>query len=94
MEAFLRLRLADCIGKLDAVVLGCTHYPLAAEAISKVLGDGVVLLDGGAGTARETRRRLEAAQLLEEGAGEVILRNSSGSGEMLRICHELLNQER
>ena len=64
VEAFLRLRLADCIGKLDAVVLGCTHYPLAAEAISKVLGDGVVLLDGGAGTARETRRRLEKAGLL------------------------------
>ena len=93
-QALLQRILGDYVGKLDALVLGCTHYPFAAKAICAILGQGVTLLDGGDGTARETRRRLEAAQLLEEGAGEVILRNSSGSGEMLRICHELLNQER
>ena len=94
VEALLRSRLSDSVGKLDAVVLGCTHYPLAAKAISKVLGDNVVLLDGGAGTARETKRRLEKAGLLEEGFGELILKNSRQDSEMIRRAYELLNEER
>ena len=94
VETFLRSRLSDCIGKLDAVVLGCTHYPLAAGAISRVLGDNVVLLDGGAGTARETRRRLEKAGLLEEGEGELIVENSREDPGMIRLAYELLNAER
>ena len=94
VEAFLRQRLADCIGRLDAVVLGCTHYPLAAGAISRVLGESVVLLDGGAGTARETRRRLEKAGLLEEGEGELILENSREDPGMIALAHELLKGEK
>jgi len=94
VEALLRSRLESCIGKLDAVVLGCTHYPLAAKAISKVLGDQVVLLDGGAGTARETRRRLAEADLLEEGSGELIMQNSREDPGMIRLAYDLLNGER
>ena len=50
--------------KLDCVVLGCTHYPLAKGAIIKALGEDVRVFDGGYGTARETRRRLECEGLL------------------------------
>ena len=38
-------------GKVDAVVLGCTHYPFIKNQIRRVLGD-VRFFDGGAGTAR------------------------------------------
>ena len=93
-EALLREILADHIGKLDALVLGCTHYPFAAKVISRILGADVKLLDGGDGTARETRRRLKKAGLLEEGPGEVMIINSSENRDMIRISHELLNQER
>ena len=92
-EALLRKVLGPYLGKLDAVVLGCTHYPFARNAIRRVLGDDVVLLDGGEGTARETRRRLEQAGLLENGGGEVIIRNSSPNPDMLRLSRERLNQE-
>ena len=92
-EALLRKVLGPYLGKLDAVVLGCTHYPFARSAIRRVLGDDVVLLDGGEGTARETRRRLEQAGLLENGGGEVILRNSSPDPDMLRLSRERLTQE-
>ena len=94
MESLLQSLLAPYIGKLDAVVLGCTHYPLAAKDISRILGDAVVLLDGGEGTARETRRRLAGAGLLEEGRGELIMENSSHDPDMIRRGYELLNQER
>ena len=30
---------------IDALVLGCTHYPLAEEAFSRVLGPQVRLID-------------------------------------------------
>ena len=83
--------LAPYRGKLDALVLGCTHYPFAAATIRKVLGEDVVLLDGGEGTARETRRRLEAAGLLnEEGAGELILTASGNVAEFTQLAEELL----
>ena len=93
-ESLLREILADHIGKLDALVLGCTHYPFAAKVISRILGADVKLLDGGDGTARETRRRLKKAGLLEEGSGEVMIINSSENRDMIRISHELLNQGR
>ena len=89
-EALLRPLLAPYCGKLDAVVLGCTHYPFAGEAISRLLGQDTVLLDGGAGTARETRRRLEAAGLLHDGPGEVLIENSSGCPDMTARCYALL----
>ena len=91
-EALLRKILTPYVGRLDALVLGCTHYPFAAKAISRVLGKEVVLLDGGDGTARETRRRLEQAGLLENGDGEVTITNSSGDGDMIRLSYELLEQ--
>ena len=88
--ALLTARFAPYLGKLDAVVLGCTHYPFAAKAIARVLGEKVALLDGGDGTARETRRRLEEAGLLENGPGEVVLTNSLPDGDILRLSRELL----
>ena len=80
-------------GKLDEVVLGCTHYPFAAKAISRVLGSGVALLDGGDGTARETRRRLAEAGLLENGTGEVILTNSLPDESILELSRKLLDEK-
>ena len=79
--------------ELDALVLGCTHYPFAAKAISRVLGGKVALLDGGDGTARETKRRLEAAGLLRSGGGEIKITNSAGSRQLLELSRQLLEDE-
>ena len=87
-EALLR-NLFDPLPKLDALVLGCTHYPFAAKAISRVLGD-TVLLDGGDGTARETKRRLAEAGLLRTGEGEIIIENSKGDDRLIALSWELL----
>ena len=89
-EALLRQILGDHIGKLDALVLGCTHYPFAAKAISRVLGKQTVLLEGGDGTARETRRRLAEADLLEEGQGEIRILNSADDENMIRMSWDRL----
>lgn len=90
--ALLRGCLAPYIGKLDAVVLGCTHYPFAAEQITRILGKETVLLDGGEGTAAQTRRRLEEAGLLEEGSGSIQIENSLADPAILRRCETLLQE--
>lgn len=36
----------------DALILGCTHYPVLKETIRGVLGDGAVLIDSGEEAAR------------------------------------------
>ena len=91
-EALLRKLLDPYVGKLDALVLGCTHYPFAADVIRRILGEKVELLDGGDGTARETRRRLKEAGLLEEGKGELKIINSSGDEAMIALSRRLLNR--
>ena len=80
------------VGQLDALVLGCTHYPFAAASLNRVLGESVALLDGGDGTARETRRRLAEKDLLRTGEGQVIIENSQNDPQLLTLSRQLLEQ--
>ena len=50
----------------------------------------MVLLEGGGGTARETKRRLLAADLLENGEGEIRMINSAQDEKMIRLSWERL----
>lgn len=90
-EALLSGILGPYVGKLDALVLGCTHYPFASKRISAVLGPGTALIDGGAGTARETQRRLAEAGLVENGPGSLTMTNSAPDPEMLELSWKLLH---
>jgi glutamate racemase len=89
--ALMRELLGEYIGNLDALVLGCTHYPFLKKAMGVVLGDRVELLDGGEGTARETRRRLLEAGLLWEDQGDLIVENSSEDPGKIDLTLGLLN---
>ena len=89
-EALLAPLLAPYKNRLAAIVLGCTHYPFAAPVIQRLVGKNTALLDGGPGTARQTRRRLQAEGLLWNGPGKLIIENSSGSEEMIALCQNLL----
>ena len=80
-------------GRLDALVLGCTHYPFAAALIGDILGPETVLLDGGAGTARQTKRCLEAAGLLHEGRGSITIESSCSDGKLRELAKKLLEAD-
>jgi glutamate racemase len=45
---------------VDALVLGCTHYPLLARTIADVMGPEVVLVSSAEETAFDVRARVEA----------------------------------
>lgn len=64
LEEMIRDLVGGYAGKVDAVVLGCTHYPFVREQVGRALGSGVTFFDGGAGTARQLRARLEGEGLL------------------------------
>lgn len=77
--------------KVDAVVLGCTHYPFVKAMIQKTLGEEVLVFDGGAGTAREMQRRLARENLLTDqtARGNVEFQNSLNSKKQLALCRTL-----
>jgi glutamate racemase len=67
---------------IDALVLGCTHYPLLKPVITGVLGPGVTLVDSAVETAREVARVLVARGIAApSGTGEfhIVLSDTSPS---------------
>jgi glutamate racemase len=56
--------------EVDTVILGCTHYPLVAPMLQRILGRGVTLVSSGTGVARSAERALAARGLLNPQAGE------------------------
>jgi len=56
--------------EVDTVILGCTHYPLVAPMLQRMLGRGVTLVSSGAGVARSVERALAARGLLNPRGGE------------------------
>ena len=54
-------------GRLDALVLGCTHYPLLRRAIREVVGERVAIVDSATAAAEDVAGRLTTAGLLRAG---------------------------
>ncbi len=77
---------------VDAVVLGCTHYVHASDAIKKALGGNVEIFDGVLGTVREVERRLEAENIINksECEGMLVICNSSDDVDFIERSEMLL----
>jgi glutamate racemase len=91
-DAYLEKLLCPYIGKLDALVLGCTHYPFVEKALHRVLGEQVAFFDGSSITAEETYEQLKAAGLLNEDGGNVQIENSSADQKLLELSMNLLGK--
>ena len=48
---------------IDALVLGCTHYPILRDVIQQTVGENVTLIDSGEATAEEVELLLERRDL-------------------------------
>lgn len=57
--AVARRYLEDLRGRIDTLVLGCTHYPLLQGAIGEVLGPEVTLIDSARATAEAVEKVLD-----------------------------------
>ena len=80
--------------QIDAVVLGCTHYPFLIGPISKIAGPGVSIIDPAPSVARHLRNVMEGEGLFKnDGApcgGPDIELFSSGDPESLRRIYSLI----
>lgn len=63
----------------DALVLGCTHYPILRDAIQQTIGENVILVDSGEATADEV-----AVLLAEKG-----LENPKTAAGRRSLCDDL-----
>lgn len=79
---YLEDLLAPYAGKAAGVVLGCTHFPFAKQAIQKILGPQAKVYDGAIGAAAEVKRQLASRDELNESSqpGKILFENSAPAG--------------
>jgi len=86
--------LKDKIGEykdVKNVVLGCTHYPLIKEEITKVLGP-VNFFDGSVGVAKHTKEVLEEKSMLNNNTGKIIFIDSNNNIEKEKLFFKILEE--
>lgn len=75
--------LAPLVGAgIDALLLGCTHYPFLARTIGDVMGPGVTLVSSADETAFAVQRRLGEAGLLREHVERAGVHRFASSGDI------------
>ncbi|MEG2005704.1 MAG: glutamate racemase [Bilophila sp.] len=62
-DMYLAPLLQDSAALPDCLVLGCTHYPLLAQAIRKVVGSEIRMVDSAATTAEAVQLCLDEEEL-------------------------------
>ena len=82
--------------KVDALLLGCTHYPFLARTISDVMGRDVVLVSSADETAFQVRRLLHGTALARDPAAGEGAHRWLSSGDVAwfqRLGSQLLGPE-
>ncbi|MGL5614624.1 MAG: glutamate racemase [Sarcina sp.] len=93
LENYLREKLAPYVNEdINAIVLGCTHYPFIKNSIKKVMGRDIKIIDGSLGTSKEMKRKLKEKNLLNESKekGKIEIYNSLNN-EMVQLSKKLLD---
>jgi len=67
----ISMYLGELKGKIDTLILGCTHYPLLKKAIENFMGSDVTLVDPAVEIAKTVRNFLEKNNLLNETGGDL-----------------------
>ncbi len=67
---------------VDTLVLGCTHYPLIKEQISRIIGPEVLVIDPGKAVARQVLRKMKKKMATETSTAQHKF-FSTGSAEPL-----------
>jgi glutamate racemase len=95
LEAMLRERLGPLMAEgIDELVLGCTHFPLAAGALRSVLGPDVRIVDPSPAVARQAEHILRERKLpAAEGGGGLIAYTSGDPDSMAFFLRRTLGAD-
>lgn len=85
--------------EVDAIVLGCTHYPFIKGAFARnakrYLRGNCTLIDGSVGTVRQLERILDRYKLRNPiGTGRVEFHTSGNEAVLKPIFEKLLKQDK
>ena len=95
--AFGSVQLGECLkqycGDAEAQIDFCGVCTGICVISKQVLGENVKIFDGGEGTAREMKRRLQEKDLLcgRQKRGQVVFENSLTDDSKIELCKKLLN---
>lgn len=84
------LRLAQ----VEAVILGCTHYPIIKEAIQKGVGQNVELIEAGPVVASQIQETLGNNNDLNSGAGMLHILVTDKSTHLSLLAQNILGQNK
>ena len=94
LESVLNLVLSPFISqKVDTLVLACTHFPFLKQAISRIMGEKVSLLDSSLAVARNTKSVLQKLSLVSDKSGSISFYTTGNSKKVSKIASNLLGKE-
>lgn len=92
IREYLKENIGSYKGKVENVVLGCTHYPLIQKEIKEVLGQ-VQFFNGAPNLAKHLKDILKEKDLLNQGEGTVEFQDSQGLEQKKKRFFEILKEE-
>ena len=97
-EAIVRRYLSDAdeiAQEPDAVILGCTHFPLLRHAFTSVFDDTVAIVDSASTTAAVASEMLGSLSLAndQDDAGSLRLLATDGATRFARVGGQFLGEE-
>lgn len=66
LDIFIRKYFKEFVGKVDTIILGCTHYPIIKNDIKKYLGKNILLVDPAVEIAKEVYNFLNESSILSK----------------------------
>lgn len=78
---------------IDALVLGCSHFPYLISHIREIIGNKVKIIDSGSAVARQTRKVLTKLDILQKNNPKNNVTHEFYSNKNTKVLSELLNNK-
>lgn len=82
--------LLELKGKIDILILACTHYPFLIKIIEEVMGDNLHIINSATETAISVKTLLEKEGLLNRKGGRLKITMSDYPGDFMRKALDFL----
>ncbi len=93
IHAILYSELPPLVEKnVDAIALGCTHYPFLRDQIQKIVGPSVAVVDSGGAVARRLKAVLTHNNILANKSSQDEYLTSGNAEKFHRIAEQLMSR--
>lgn len=94
IEAILLQELPPLVNQgVDAIALGCTHYPFLRNRIEQIVGPGVRVVDSGEAVAKQLLSVLEENNILSINKGEDEYYTTGEEKRFKRVAEKVMDTE-